>query len=95
MFYSNRLIPFTGYKQKGLTKNRNICIWIPDQLGNGVTPRAGISLIAVQGQHGKGRRVRLKPLTHIWSFLDKCVRAAQRLVCASFPSCLGESKGPI
>lgn len=42
-FYSSHIMPFAGYKQKGLTKNGNICSWDPDQLGNGVTPRAHVS----------------------------------------------------
>lgn len=75
-FYSNHIVPFTGYKQKGLTKNGNICSWNTDQLGNGVTPRAGMSLmwwaIAMQRQHDKRRRLKLKPLA-FYFFLDKYV----------------------
>lgn len=98
-FYSDHIMPFAGYKQEGLTKNGTICSWVLGQLGNGVTARAGASpmwwAIAVQKQHGKGMRVRLKPTIHTWSFLDKRVRAAWVPVCASFAGCLRELKGSI
>lgn len=98
-FYSDHIMPFTGYKQKGLTKNETICSWVLDQLGNGETARAGISPmwwgISVQKQHGKGMRVRLKPAVHTWSFLDKRVRAVCGPACASFMGCLRELKGSI
>lgn len=44
--------------------------------------------VAVQRHYGKGIKVKLKPSTHVWSSLDKRVRAAWGLVCASFMGCL-------
>lgn len=96
VLYSNHIVPFTSYKQKGLTRNGNTCSWNPDQLGNGVTPRAGMSLmwwaIALQRQQDKGRRLKLKPLAHLWFTLDSCVEAAGELSVPPFWAVSGNQK---